>query len=194
MLTKLDIINDMLASTGTAPLTANDTSHPLYIKADNKLTKLNIEFQSKGWWFNRATRTLAQNVSGEVVLPSTTLHADPVDRTSRFVRRGTKLYDPENATYVLDTDVEVKFVELLDVTNLPPSAQAYLNALAVHRFYLDEDGGRLKLAEYKEARSEAWVALKAEELRNADVNFFNGHSAAQMSRGTYSSRLPLTDR
>ena len=193
MLTELEIINAMLAATGTAPLTTNDTTHPFYIKASNKLALVNREIQGKGWWFNRTKRTLVQDVNGEIILPNNTLHCDPYNRHDKLVMRGTKLYDLENATYTVNRDVEVIFVDLVTVANLPPVAGEYLKARAVYEFYRDEDGNQPKLGEYKSARNEAWVEFKAEHLRNADVNFFDGASFAQMQRGVRARRLPLSD-
>lgn len=193
MLTELEIINAMLASTGTAPLTTNDTQHPFYVKANNKLALVNREVQSKGWWFNRAKRTLNPNLQGEIILPSNTLHADPVDRSDGLVIRGTKLYDMENATAVLNRSVKIVFVELVPLFDLPPAAGEYIKARAVYEFYRDEDGVMPKLGEYKQARDSAWVRIKAEHLRNADVNYFDGASFAQMQRGVRARRLPLSD-
>ena len=193
MLTKLDIINAMLASTGTAPLTSNDTQHPFFIKASNKLAIINTEIQSKGWWFNRAIRTLNPDVSGHIVLPSNTLSADPVDRSKQYVIRGNKLYDLPNATNFIGAPVKVWFVDLVEIADLPPSAAEYLKAAAVASFYLDEDGNALKVNEYNRAVAAAFVGFKGENLKNADVNWFDGVSYAQQARGAGRRRLPVTD-
>jgi hypothetical protein len=193
MLTTLKIINEMVASTGTAPLTASDTSHPFYVKANNKLETVNREVQSQGWWFNKARRKLLQNIDGEVVIPTNTLHCDPVDRNLKYVIRGTRLYDLNNATFMLDRDVEVWFVDLVEIADLPPSAGEYIRAKAVYDFYLNEDGNALKVGEYKSAMLSAWVSFKGEHLKNADVNWFDGTSIAQQRRGTRGRRLPFQD-
>jgi len=193
MLTELEIINAMLASTGTAPLTTNDTQHPFYVKAGYKLSIVNHAIQSKGWWFNKTTRTLNPDANGEIVLPSNTMHADPVDRRDRLTIRGTRLYDLKNATYSLNRSVELVFVDLVPIIDLPPTAGEYLTSRAVYEFYRDEDGNQPKLGEYKQARDNAWVEFKAEHLRNADVNYFDGASFAQMQRGVRTRRLPISD-
>jgi hypothetical protein len=194
MLTELEIINAMLASTGTAPLTTNDTQHPFYVKANNKLQAVNRKVQSKGWWFNRGVRTLNPDVNGRVVLPSNTLHADPVDAEDGLTIRGTTLYDINKATDVLDRSVEIVFVELVPLTQLPPAAGEYIDARAVYEFYRDEDGVMPKLGEYKQERDAAWVRMKSEHLKNADVNYFRGAAFAQMQRGYRGNRLPPNHR
>ena len=191
MLTELQIINAMLAATGTAPLTVNDQLHPFYIKALNKLDMVMTEVQGRGWWFNKAVRHLRQDVNGEIVLPSNTLHCDPVDRQDKLVMRGSKMFDLEEATFTINRDIRVVFVDLVPVLELPPTAVEYIKARAVYEFYRDEDGSQPKLGEYKMARDEAWVTMKGEHLRNADVNHFDGASSAQMSRGIRTRRLPL---
>lgn len=193
MLTRLQIINEMVVSTGTAPLTASDVTHPLYIKANNKLEVVSDAVQSKGWWFNTSVRTLTPNVAGEIILPDTTMHVDPVDTMSKLSQRGNKLYDRDNATFIIGKAVKVKFVDRWAIEELPTQAAAYIKAKAVYEFYRDEDGNEPKLSNYKAERDMAWVELKGEHLKSADLNFFAGASAAQMSRGYRRGRLPLTD-
>lgn len=192
MLTELDIINAMLASTGTAPLTSNDTQHPSYVKARNKLTLVNQEVQGIGWWFNKGTRTLIPNADGELVLPSTTLHADPVSRADKVTIRGTRMYDLHEASYELHRSIVIYFVDLVPYTDLPPTAGGYIRSRAVYEFYIDEDGNQPKLDKYLRARDEAWIAFKGENLKNADVNFYDGASFALLQRGVRSRRLPVT--
>ena len=193
MITRLQIINEMVVSTGTAPLTSSDVLHPLYIKANNKLEVVNETIQGKGWWFNTSQRTMNPIVDGEIILPGNTLHADPVSRASNLSMRGSKLYDMKNATYIIGKAVKVNFIEKLALEELPPLAANYLRAQSVYEFYSDEDGNEPKMSRYDKARMEAWVAFKGEHLKNADVNFFAGTSAAQMSRGAARRGLPLYD-
>lgn len=176
MLTTLDIINDMIGSTGTAPLTSNDVNHPLYRKALAKLNLLNKSLQKRGWWYNRTPRTFTPNVSGEIILPSTCLSADPVDTDSNLVQRDGKLYDPAVASYDIGQDVEVMFVEEWPIEDMPSEPQDYLRCLAVYEFYLDEEGDGLKLSKYEQKRDTAWYALNQAELKHSDVNFFKGRA------------------
>lgn len=182
MLTRLEIINDMLAATGTAALAEASTSHPLYKKADLKLEKINRLLQGPGYWFNKATRTLQPDVNGEVILPSNILSADPVDTTITVVVRGYRLYDADNATFALNKAVEVDIVENVAITDLPPTAQALLQAWAVYAFYLDEDGSGQKLTEYRGAVADARVTFRGENLKHQDVNFFRSRSFAGWAR------------
>jgi len=193
MLTKLDIINQMLAATGTAPLTTNDTTHPFYIKAESKLNIVTRTVQAQGWWFNRAKRTLNPDIAGEVILPSTTLSVDPVDTSSTFTQRGGKLYDPEDATFIIGVAVKVILIDEVEISDLPYEAADYIRGRAVYEFFRDEDGGGTKLRDYRDERDTAWIALKGANLRFSDLNVFNGTSFMQMQRGYRGHGLPVTD-
>lgn len=194
MLTELDIINEMLASTGTAPLTTNDDQHPYYKKADRKLKKVSRDIQSKGWWFNAGPRTLRLNLDNEIALPSKRLHVDPQVTSKNYVIRGNRLYNVAEGTFKFDSEVVVNFVEIVDVEDLPPPAANYVQARAVYEYYRDNDGNAAKLSTYRDDRNEAWVEFKREHLKNADMNYFSGTSYAQMARRRgVIRRLPVTD-
>jgi hypothetical protein len=193
MLTELKIINAMLASKGIAPLTSNDTRHPSYTTAAGALETTNSSIQSLGWWYNKTILTLAPNTAGEIVLPSNTLHADPTDRSHKLSIRGGRLYDRAGRTYAIGQAVKVAYVELIPVSDLPPTAWEYLRARAVYEFYLDGDGSNPKLGEYLRKRNEAYVAVRGEDLRNKDINYFDGGSFEQLHRGYRGNRLPLSD-
>lgn len=173
-LTQLNVINAMLSSTGMDALTAQDTQHPRYIQALAKLTEIDGEFQNRGWWFNRSAKTLLQNQDGEVVYASNAVHVDPLDRTKLYVMRGLKLYNLTDATFNIGSDVDVTIIFQLPFDELPPLAASYLLARARHDYYLDQDGSNPKLERYAQMAQTAWVNLRGEHLKNADVNFFDG--------------------
>ncbi len=174
LLTQLSTINAMIGSLGMTALTANDSSHPAYVKALAKLTELDVEFQNRGWWFNRTVVTLSQDGGGEVPYSSDMLHVDPTDRFLLYTMRQLKLYDLVNATYVIGADVECNVVYQLPFAELPPLAQVYLKDRARHDYFLDEDGGQPKLDRYAELAQTAWVQLRQEHFKNKDMNFFEG--------------------
>ena len=190
MLQTIDIINEMLAATGAAPLTSNDTSHPYYVKAKNKLDIVNTEVQSTGWWFNTSCRTIPQDENGEILLPNNVFQADPVDTTKNYILRQGKLYDADERTYEIGEPVETVYVERVNIESLPLTVGQLIRTTAVYQFYRDEDGNQPKLGEYYRAMERAEVLLKREHLKNADVNFFYGTSAMQMQRGYRLNRLP----
>ncbi len=181
MLTRLKIINAMLASTGIAPLTTNDEQHPFYQKANNKITEVLQKKLSYGWWFNTTERVAKADTSGQITLPDTVLHADSLD-TPGVVLRGNRLYNSLEATYVVGKDVLVKYVEYLDIPELPTTAATYIKERCVYEYYRDQNGTGAKLGEYKEAAYEAEAGMKRENLKNLDINWRNSAVALELAR------------
>lgn len=191
MITQLDIINDMLASTGTAPVTANDTRHPAYVKAYQKLKLVDTAVQSLGLWFNTEYTTLRPSPEGEVVIPTETLHCDPVDRTNDLTVRGKRLWDRVNRTFKIGKEIKVKLVTRLDLEEMPINAKEYLRARAKWEYYKDEDGAEPKLSNYRQDQLEAWGTLWSENLLNKDVNHFDSPASSRLRKGTYNRRLKV---
>jgi len=174
VLTQLEAINAMLASLGMTALTANDSAHPRYVQALAKLTEVDRELQSQGWWFNKTVVTLLQDVGGEVPFSSDVIHCDPTDVNKLYVMRELKLYDLVNATFTIDADVEVNIVYQLPFVELPPLAKIHLKDRARHDFYVDQDGSEPKLSNYAKLAAMSWVKFKQEHNKNQDTNFFVG--------------------
>lgn len=190
MLTQLDIINDMLAATGTAPLTASDDQHPMYIKANSKLQRVSTAVQNLGLWFNTTYPTLLPNGVGEVVVPNGTLSCDPIDGTNYTPRRG-KMYDLMNRTYVLNKPIKCKLVSELAYEDMPQTALDYLREKARLEFYTDEDGTEPKLSVYTRNMQLGWTLLWREHLKNRDINYFSGNNMNRFYRRNYGpTRLP----
>lgn len=178
MLSRLDIINSMLAATGTQPLTGQDEQHPLYVKANTKLNEVSTSVQKLGMWFNTTVRDMNPGGDDQITLPSDTLRADPTDRSNNYTMRGSRLYDIGNHTFTIEDTVEVKLVRKLELRDLPQSALFYIKDKARYEFYLDEDGTEPKLSRYEKAMQVAWIELYREHLINRDTNYFDGNNAA----------------
>lgn len=191
MLTELDVINEMLAAVGMAPVTAQDTRHPSYTKASNKLKTISNKVQNLGLWFNTTYPTLRLNTSGEIVLPSGTLHCDPVNTKVNAAKRGARLFNLDAQSFVFTQEVKVKLVTQLELPDLPETAKQYIKDSARYEFYLDEDGTEPKLSNLRNAQQIAWTLFYREHLRNKDVNYFDGPNAANnLARGRSRLRLP----
>lgn len=176
-LTKLDVINAMLATKGVARLSASDTSHPGYITANDKFDEVDSDFQGKGWWYNSRRLTLLQDSSsGEVFYASNAMSVDPVDPNNEYVMRGDKLklWDQTNATFAISKDVivDVVFHEPFEYT--PPTVREYIKARCKYEFFLDQDGSVEKIKEYRDAMTTAWAFVNREHLKNADTNHLRG--------------------
>lgn len=193
MLTELNIINEMLAATGTAPVTASDTRHPSYVKASNKLDVVSGAVQNLGYWFNTTYATLNLSDDNEIFVPKGTLSVDAVKRKINVTKRGQRLYNLDTRNFEFEEAVKVKLVTQLDFEDMPDTVKQYIRQKARFEFYLDEDGTEPKLSNYRASVAEAWTLLYRENLRNKDTNYFDGPNAAndfERGRGRYRRRLP----
>lgn len=190
MLTELEIINSMLAASGTAPVAGPETTHPTYIKAAGKLKEVVTDVLKLGLWFNTRSVLFMQSADGEIVLPTNCINADPVDVNLNYVKRGGRMFDMDNSTFVIGADVELKIVERLELEDIPETALCYIKDKARHDFYLDEDGTEPKLSSYQTAATASWVACYREHLRSRDSNIFKGNNAINaFKRGRITRRL-----
>lgn len=190
MLTRLDVINRMLASIGTAPLSNEDAGHPMYMRASDCLDTVDLECQMQGWWYNKSVTVLPRATTGYISVPSDAISVDPTDTNSPVIRRGYRLFDPIRQSYIFDNGIEVHMVTRLPLPELPPSAQLYVKAEAVRTFFLDEDGDELKLRVYMQDAERALQKLRAEHLKHSDVNVNNYGAAARLSARSRWSRNP----
>ena len=194
MFTKLEIINEMLSSTGARPLLAESNRHPLYMKAERKLTRITQTVLALGLWFNTEVRELTPQVDGNIQVPVNCIKADPTDRQWNLTLRGNRIYNLTKGSFEINRPVRLKMGFLLEWEEIPPACQDYIRARAVYEFYLDEGGADPKLANYRAERNEAWSMMYREHLRNRKVNVNdNPHNTVTQLRsgrvgGTYNSR------
>ena len=199
MTTTLDVLNHMLNVIGEDPVTSASSTHPSVISAKVQLDRVNREVQTKGggWWFNTEYNLkLSKNGLGQIVIPAGTRSIEPVDETSKLVRRGDKLYDPVNHTFILNVDVYVNAVIQLSIEDLPDSAAMFIQQTAAFDFYVNDDGDREKSDRLEKRVLDAWAILQQESLRTTDVNALNSPAASNLryrmqQRGTaYNPNLP----
>ncbi|WFG40838.1 tail protein [Paracoccus phage ParKuw1] len=181
MYTRLDIINEMIVSTGARPLTAEQSRHPLYMKAEQLLERVTASVQSLGLWFNTECREITQQSNGEVIVPSGCIKADPVDRRYNLTLRGRRMYDLDSGDYEINENLTLKMIFKLDLEEMPLAAMEYIRAKAVYEFYLNEDGADPKLGNYRNERDRGWQALYREHIRNRQQNIFDNPSNAVTS-------------
>jgi hypothetical protein len=192
MTIRLDLINSMLATTGTAKLSSEDTTHPAYVTADFVLSTVIEEFSSKPMWFNTTRRTLSPNTDGRIVVPGNALSCDPDDITKDYAIRGQYLFDNGNYTDIIGTEVAVVIVAELPLEDMPPIALQFIRAHARLYYYTDVDGTSNKIKMYADA-----FAIKERELitlnmKHTDSNFFRGRGYASFAHRRSASFNPLT--
>jgi len=181
MTTTLDVLNHMLNVIGESPVSTVSSDHPSVLSALVELNRVKREMQTRGWWFNTEYNLkLTPNELGQIIIPSDTLYIDPVDGQSPLVRRGGKLYDPVNHTFVLNAPVYVNAVLLLPVEDLPESAAMYVLHKSAYDYYVNDDGDETKSNRLEKQVDRAWARLQSEELKVANINAKNRPATAQL--------------
>lgn len=171
MLSELDVVNEMLSTLGEAPLNEVDEEHPLVPAAKRIIRVATYRVLSESWWFNEERVTLQPDpTTGEVLTPTDTIRADPVDRSWNLVQRGRRLYDPNNATYNIGEPVPIILVRSIPFTDLPPTAQHYVSLLSQVMFNKAYDGDEVKLRTLAADMQQSLLMLRAEHIRNVDAN------------------------
>ena len=194
MTTEKEVINDVLAVNGEAPVTSAESTNPSAVQARNAISRIDKKLQARGWWFNKEQRTLQVEVStSNVLLPSNTLRVDPVDPASPYVQRGSRLYDRVNNTYTILVPVKVNIVIRLPIDECAETYAAYLASKARYEYYVDEDGDAAKTTELRRVLGDDYSYLHREDLAAKDVNFNTSIMGLRLRRERTSTRTILFD-
>lgn len=171
-ISELDVVNECIASLGESPLNAIDEDHPLIAPALRMLRIANMREQAKGWWFNRETVILSPDPnSGYVYVPEDTINIDPTNPWTHLVVRGNRLYDPQRDNgYVINARVVCTLLRRVPFEDLPALAAAYVSLCVQQDFQKAYDADRLKYEQIVRDKQEAYLVLRAEDIRNAGVN------------------------
>ena len=174
MYTELEILNDVLAGPGYAPVANVDIVHPAVRDALRQIDKARKEVLTRKLWFNHYKTTLPRQPDNRIMLPLNTIAVTPV--CSRFlsavVQRDRYLFDLANGTAEFDADVEAYITLAVALEDMPPVAQAYVQALARLRYYV-EKGGQAKAQIMDREVKDALGALNQEHLQQSKTNWQN---------------------
>jgi hypothetical protein len=184
--TELNAVNIMLGTIGESPIaTLEVTGLADVATARNILEEVSRAVQSTGWHFNTETEyPLALDSNGYLPIPSNTLSVDSSDScmTSDVVRRGLRLYDRTNHTYVFTAPIKVDLVVFLPYEELPEAARHYIAIRAARVFQRRILGSDVLDQFSAEDESAAWRNLQDAEMKSADTNIFNSYAAARVLR------------
>ncbi len=193
MTTRLDIINSMLATTGTAKLAATDVGHPDYIQADRLLDDILEEFAARPLWFNTVIRTLEPNFDEKIVIPSNAISCDPTDDRLNYAIRGQYLFDLDNYTDIIPVPVECRIQMQVVLEDMPPIAIQFIRSYARFQYFVDKDGSKQKVELYGSLYSKSDQQLEAINLKHSGHNFFRGRGYQSFitRRQTTLGHLPI---
>lgn len=178
--TKLDAVNQMLASIGQTPLNTLNTAG-IRDAAIAELTLDNTlrEILTRGWSFNTdRCFELTKDVGDFYVVPSDALTIDPsMGWVHDFVERddsGTrKMWDrAENTFTITESPIEFDIIRAMDFETVPQAMRGYVAIRAARIFQANVIGSDIIFKYTQVHEDEALFALKKSERRNKDRNIF----------------------
>ncbi len=191
MITKLDVVNHMLAAVGIAKVNTLETQDDDVLQVIASLDSTDVDFQSTGWWFNKEHNvTLVVDNNGEITLPQDALevvitHENQQVRTPankmRYVSRGGKLYDSILHTHTINQTIYADIVTQIDIADMPAVASSYLKHIATWTFFVNDDGDITKSKELEKLMTQAWGRLQAAKLKALATNALDSPFAAQLN-------------
>jgi hypothetical protein len=193
--TKLQAVNTMLATIGSAPVNTLSGSNSADVTmAVQVLDEVSLNVQSKGWHFNTEYGVVltADPITSEIVVASNVMLVDPEPEDSigiDIVLRGTRLYDRKNRTYAFTKPVTAKVIWALEWEDLPQAAKNYL-MIRASRIFQDRVVGSEKHHAFTE-RDEliALAGLRNYEGETADHSIFDNYSVYRVIDRPYPYRF-----
>lgn len=173
-MTKLDIINDMLASISELPLNELDARHPHVAAGLRILEQKNREFQvnlGAGWWFNILPHyPLHPDADKHIHVPYDLLKYSSPAYPQRFHTVKGVLWDNSRNSNEFDGTVIVDAIRCIDVEDLPPLAHAYVSYESIKRFSTTYEGDMQRFQQQADDSRNALVALRAQDIREKRAN------------------------
>jgi hypothetical protein len=190
MSTELDLINAMLAATGSAGVSSTIGRHPGLVRSAPILARVNRTVQARGHWFNTDWGLkLTPTVEGEFILPQGTLKADTTVKSEPYVRRGRRMYDPKtHSSEISAASMLVDVVIQLDYEDLPITALDLIRTTAVLELVANTDVDQISLRVRADAQRTANNLFQGERLSQADYSLRDNPQYARILGGTFKGR------
>lgn len=191
--TKLQAINMMLGTIGTAPInTLTGANSADVAMAQNILDEVSVAVQSQRWHWNTEHDVVftPDATTKEIAIPSNALVVDVDGSTDVDVAvRGARMYDLKAHSFSFASEVKAKVVYALEWDDLPQAARHYI-AIRAARVFQDRAIGSEKHHAFT-LRDEmmALASLKDYEGETADHSIFDDYSAARVIDRLYPQRI-----
>ena len=189
--TELSSVNSILMAIGQAPINRiyqkqqyGTDKQIVYINPEvafihSLLMEVNADVQNEGWVFNRENHfPLTPQENGEIKIPENVLRMDVTEnqvyRTTDLVKRGDRLYDKMNHTYIFDP-LKAIFFDIVwkwEYEDLPSVFKRYITLRASGRAatQLVTNPKLVQLLATQEAQARA--ACMEYECNQGDHTFF----------------------
>lgn len=183
--TRLQAVNTMLATIGSAPVSQltgpNAPNSADVAMAMQTLDEVSLNVQARGWHFNTEEDvTLTPDpITSEIVVASNVLLVDvdyPDNKGLDVTLRGVRLYDRSTNSFVFTEPLEkVRLIRALDWDELPQAAKHYI-AIRSSRIFQDRVVGSEKHHTYtQQDELVALSNLKKYEGEVADHSIFDNY-------------------
>lgn len=173
-MTKLDVINSMLATLGELPLNELDARHPFVASGLRILATKNATGQlngGAGYWFNKIeSYSLKADIDGRVAVPADLIQFTALEYPNRYAVIGGYLWDNINDTDIIGASVEVSAIREIAFEDLPIAANTVVAYESVKAFTRDYDGDLAKVADIKEEARIALLELRTQNIREQRAN------------------------
>ena len=179
MYTELDIVNDVLAGPGYAPVASTDTRHPAVRDAVRQVQVAYRSLLLSKWWFNHYYVVLPRQPDNRILLPQHTASVIPHESSylKAMVQRGRYLYNVAEQNFFFSADVPAFVTVALPVEDLPPAAQEVVRCMARLRYYI-EKGGQAKAQIMDRELKDARGLLLQEHLQQSKANWLSSPMGA----------------
>lgn len=127
--TLLEAVNTLLAVIGEQPVNTLETQQIVEASmAERTLLEFHKEGQVNGWsWNSEQAYEFAKDSNNEIVVPTNVVSwaTDAYEWAGRFQLRGQRVYDRENRTYSLGSDVESLKADVVFLLSWDESPEAF---------------------------------------------------------------------
>jgi hypothetical protein len=197
LLTKLQIVNSMLATVGESVVNDLDYGSPSVQQALSVFDSENFDFQTMGWWFNREYNvSLALDSEGKIAIPQGTveflitenIRHHPYTDTLRYAPRDNFVYDSVKHTFVHTCPLHADLMMLVDPETMPAVASVYLKHKCNETMHSNDDGDMQKWQMLNQKTEIAFKALIRMKRKYASTNI---NKNPQVARLKYRMNSPV---
>ena len=198
--TLLEAVNTLLAVIGEQPVNTLETQQIVEASmAERTLLEFHKEGQVNGWsWNSEQAYEFAKDSNNEIVVPTNVVSwaTDAYEWAGRFQLRGQRVYDRENRTYSLGSDIASLTADVVFLLSWDESPEAFnrwvtIRSARVFSGRVLGDSSSFKYTAMDEQA--ALIALQSVEMDQLQANSLTGGPGLRPFP-TYSPGLGLLGR
>ena len=198
--TLLEAVNTLLAVIGEQPVNTLETQQIVEASmAERTLLEFHKEGQVNGWsWNSEQAYEFAKDSNNEIVVPTNVVRwaTDAYEWAGRFQLRGQRVYDRENRTYSLGSDIASLTADVVFLLSWDESPEAFnrwvtIRSARVFSGRVLGDSSSFKYTAMDEQA--ALIALQSVEMDQLQANSLTGGPGLRPFP-TYSPGLGLLGR